>query len=170
MVSQSKSATFEGMVIRLDRSEFMPPVEFELICISTPLREYRLAHLVNTGLRLSLSREDDINADRNDRDNVATYSRFFYEDELMCRSFMLIGNKPLTRPEVLRPGDLFGSEETQPLMPEIGRTDYFLLVYGDITGDELADLCDTIREIPEVMAAYSSDPRTLKDISPIALI
>jgi len=158
------------MVIRLDRSEFMPPVEFELICISTQLREYRLAHLLNTGMRLSLSREDDLNSDSKDPDSVTAYARFFFEDELMCRSFTLIGNNPLIRPEVLRPGDLFGMEQTRPLMPELAKADYLMLIYGDITDAELSDLCDSIRDIPDVMTAYPSDPRTLKDISPIALI
>lgn len=170
MVSQSKSATFEGMVIRLDRSEFMPPVEFELICICSQLREYRLAHLLNARIGLILSREEDLNSEHAEADGLATYARFLFDDELICRSYTLLGNQPLTRPEVTRPGDLFGTEQTQPLMQELSKADYLLLIYGDITGAELSDLCNTIRSLPDVVTAYPSDPRILKDISPIALI
>jgi len=158
------------MVIRLDRNEFMPPVEFALVCISTQLREYRLAHLINTELRMGLCREDDLNAGKDGQGDVATYPHFLYDDGLTCRTYSLIGNRPLTRPEVVRPGDLFGTEETQLLMPELAKADYLLLIYGDVTEMELADLCDSVRLIPEVMTAYTTDPHTIKDISPIALI
>jgi len=71
------------MVIRLDREEFAPPIDFAIICICASMREYRLAHLVNLALRWDLVRDDDINYAASTA-TASIYARFVFNDPLWC--------------------------------------------------------------------------------------
>lgn len=156
------------MLHRLDRDEFMPPVDFALICICCALREYRLAHLINSQLRFELERVDDVNH-REGTDDLPVYARYVWDDSLAHRSAVLYGNRPLTRTEVIRPGDLFGSEETLLLLPELAKADYLLQLQGDFSATETEELRDALQDLPGVTMAFITDPTKVRNIEPLLI-
>lgn len=156
------------MLIKLDKDEFNPPVDFRLICLRSAMREYRLAHVLNHTLSIGLSREMDVNESEDDP-QLPVYARYVWEDDLAYRTWILYGNRPLTRPEVTRPGDLFSSEETMLLIPELHQADYLLQLHGDYTAIELTELRDTLHGIPGVDMAFAADPLRIKNIEPLLI-
>lgn len=156
------------MLHRLDRDEFMPPVDFGLIGISSALREHRLAHLMNSVLRFDLCRDEDVNAHAQEG-TMPVYARFCWDDELAARFVVLYGNRPLTRTEVTREGDLFSSEETILLLPELSQADYLLQLHGDFSAEELEDIRDAVQELPGVTMAFITDPLRIRNIEPLLI-
>lgn len=156
------------MLHRLDRDEFMPPVDFSLICICCTLREYRLAHLINSHLRFDLERVEDVNY-REGVNDLPVYARYVWDDSLAHRSVILYGNRPLTRPEVTRPGDLFSSEETALMLPELAKADYLLQLHGDFTVRELEEFRDSLHDLSDVTMAFITDPLKVKNIEPLLI-
>lgn len=156
------------MVIRLDKDEFNPPADFGMICISSSLKDHRLAHVLNTGLRLELFRDKDMTDDPSDP-SAPCYARFTFDDNISNRTVHLIGNRPLVVQEVTRPGDLFGSEETLLLIPELQRVDYVLQLVGNYEPEDLEEMRDVLHGLPGIALAHLTDPTTLRDISPLLL-
>jgi hypothetical protein len=154
------------MVIRLDREEFNPPAEFLLLGLSSALKEYSLAHHINTRLRFELGREVDIN-DQDEANGLPVYARFRWDDQLACRSVQLLANRPLVLEETTRPGDLFGSETVRLLVPELPKADYMLQFFGNFEPNEVEEFRDLLHDIPGVNMAFVTDPNSLKDITPL---
>ncbi|MCF8257272.1 MAG: IPExxxVDY family protein [Flavobacteriales bacterium] len=156
------------MLLRLDKDEFLPPVDFGLICICCTMREYRLAHLINQNLHFDLARDGDLNAE-DDMSTLPVYSRFRWEDVLAHRSTFLYGNRPLNRQEVTRPGDLFSSEETALLIPDLPKADYLLQLIGDFDASDIEHIRGSLHSIPGITLAFITDPSKIKNIEPILI-
>lgn len=156
------------MQLRIDKDEFMPPVDFGLICICCSMREYRLAHLLNLHLHFDLRRDVDVNEEQ-DVHGVPVYARFVWDDALSHRSILLYGNRPLNRTEVTRPGDLFSTEETLLLMPDLPKADFLLQLHGDFTSKEMEDMRDALHDLPIVTMAFITDPNKIKKIEPLLI-
>jgi hypothetical protein len=154
------------MVIRLDKNEFNPPVDFQLICICSSLKEYQMAMLLNTGLRFELWRQPDVNAEAQEG-QMPLYARFRWDDHLACREVILLGNSPLVRQELAREGDLFGSETVTLLLAELPKVDYLLQFIGNFEPEELEDLREELHAMPGIDLAYVCDPTSLKNITPL---
>jgi hypothetical protein len=158
--------TFDAMVIRLDRNEFNPPADFLLISIISTLKEYSLAHQLNINLRYALSREADVN-DLPEADALPLYARYVWDDELACRSVQLLGNRPLLRQEVTRPGDLFGLETVELLVPELSKADFFLQLIGNFEPTDVDTICSVLNAVPGITRAYETPITSIKDLSPL---
>jgi hypothetical protein len=156
------------MQIRIDKDEFMPQVDFGLICISSSLKEYRLAYTINRDLRLNLVRDTDVNFTE-DGQNLPLYARYVHEDELAHRNIVLYCNRPLLRSEVTRPGDLFSTEETNLLLAELPKADYLLQFNGGYSNKELDEMKECLHELPGVSIAFIADPSKIKNIDPILI-
>jgi len=165
-IASFNSPTFEAMVIRLDKNEFNPPADFQLVCISSAMKEYQLAHRINVGLQFRLARETDVNDDAPDTE-LPVYCRYVWDDELACRTVQLLGNRPLVRQELARPGDLFGSESITMLMPELTKADYMLQLFGNFEPEEVNDICEVLHGIQGVNLAFITPVATIKDITPL---
>ncbi len=156
------------MLIRIDKDEFMPPVDFGLICVCSSLKEYRLAHTINRDLRLNFVRDTDVNFTEGGQD-LPLYARFVHEDELAHRSIMLYGNRPLVRSEVTRPGDLFSTEETNLLLAELPKADYLLQFNGGYSNKELEEMKESLHELPGVTIAFLAEPSKIRNIDPLLI-
>lgn len=154
------------MVIRLDKNEFNPPADFQLVCISSSMKEYQLAHRINVGLQFKLARLADLNDDAIDV-QIPVYCRYAWDDELACRTVQLLGNKPLVRQELARPGDLFGSETITMLMPELAKADYMLQLIGNFETEEVDEICDILHGLQGVNLAFVTPLATIKDLTPL---
>jgi len=150
-------------------TDFELELDFTLIGISSVLRDCRLCHFINkhTGLKLIYGKEDysDHNGNRKEKPaeeldfHVIVESKknkpplkhhfniFRYHNESFEFEFYLLSNR---------------SAAGLPLIPEIVSFDYFLMIKHYIDQEDLHDLIENIKSIPEVLLVKEIDPTILK--------
>ena len=96
--------------------------EFALFGISSAVRDYKLAWLVNKALNIRIVKVEDLEIDYYNQDKITT-SHFLYETE-HCK-LRIVKNKS------------FGEEKKPLLIPELPNFDYFLLIQDE---SELFDI------------------------------
>lgn len=140
---------------------------FKLIAIHCSIEEYKLAFLLNKYLHLRLSRT------RNDIDihikSVQTvFALYKYEDKQSYCDYFLISNKfkGQSKQTTAGLGSLFGEEgfasETNYLLPEYCKVDFFLKIEDESHFVSEAVLMDKIKQIPQIATAYSIEPEKIK--------
>ena len=121
-------------------------LDFVLIAITAPLKDYRLCFKVNKELHLDLRRIDDLELLFNDLQEPYYFSHYHYTAPDTETAFNLLANK--------------GSEGF--LIPEMKKVDFFLLIHNYIDSNELREVIGGLNRIPEVAVAAEVDPRKLK--------
>jgi len=149
--------------------DFELELDFSLIGISSPLRDYRLCHFMskNTGLIFERGKENYIDhkgylkdKDKDEMDYHIVfektkqkkttkyhYSIYRYCDENFEFEYYLISNR---------------SMEGNILLPELPNFDYFLMVKHYINQEDLSLIMDDIKRINEVLLVKELDPTSLK--------
>ena len=120
-------------------------LDFVLVAITAPLRDYRLCFKMNKELNLDLCREDDLEL-MNTLDKPFYFSRYYIKDVDSETEFNLLANK--------------GTEGF--LIPEMKNADFFLLIHNYIDKEELREIIRGLNRIPEVLVAVEVDPKKLK--------
>ncbi|HLS93954.1 MAG TPA: IPExxxVDY family protein [Sphingobacterium sp.] len=144
-------------------------LDFVLVGISSPLRDYRLCHFIykHTGLAFVRGKEDYIDhkgyvkeKDKDEMDYHIVFERnrqkkllkhyfitYRYCEANFESEFYLINNRSL---------------EGAILIPELPNFDYFLLIKHYIDQEDLRALLDGVKSISEVILAKELDPTSLK--------
>jgi len=147
-------------------------LDFALIGISSPLRDYRLCHFISkrTGIAFVRGKEDytDHNGrakekDRDEMDFHIVFGRDRDKNPVRHRfptyrycevdfdadgvEYYLIGNRSI---------------EGGLLLAELPHFDQFLMIRHYIAPDDLRTLLHSIKSIPEVLLVKELDPETLK--------
>ncbi|MFT7587816.1 MAG: hypothetical protein ACI959_000020 [Limisphaerales bacterium] len=120
--------------------------DFRLIGLVSPVRDYRIAWLLNRELKIELERKEDLEIEGGKNLGRNWFSRFEWENMLDKSRFCLISNR-------------FSGEY---LIPERKSVDYFLLVYGTWYEKGLSDLLNSIKPIPDIQTTITIDPRDLR--------
>ena len=120
-----------------------------LLAISFQKRDYTLAFKINKTLKFKLGRIADLPFYNQGLDKLLYYSLFHYFDSDHQLSYYLISNY---NPE----GKLFRAHKT---------TDFFILVHGRVTSEEVLNLINKIKSIKGVLTAYHPDINSFKDFS-----
>jgi len=150
-------------------TDFDLELDFNLVGISSVLRDYRLAHFINkhTGLQFINGKEDyyDHNGNKKDKPQDELDYHIIYENKKNKKpvqqhfnifrfhnptfefEYYLLSNKSI---------------EGASLVPEILSFDYFLIIKHFIHPDDLDALIDNIKTIPEVLLVKEIDPTALK--------
>jgi hypothetical protein len=126
--------------------KFEPDLDFILIAITVPLKDYRFCYKLNKQLNREFYRIEELELQFNIDEEPFYFSRYFYEDTNTENEFFLLANK--------------GSEGF--LIPEMKTVDYFLLIYNFFDEEDLQHLLSRINRIPEVLVAAEVDPKKLK--------
>ena len=126
--------------------KFEPDLDFILIAITVPLRDYRFCFKLNKQLNRQFYRIEELELVFNPEEEPFYFSRYFYKDERTENEFFLLSNK--------------GSEGF--LVPEMKTVDYFLLIHHYFDDEDLEQLLSQINRIPEVLVAAEVNPRKLK--------
>jgi RIO-like serine/threonine protein kinase len=121
-------------------------LDFVLVAITAPLKDYRLCFKINRELQTDLSRQGDLQLHFNNREEAFYFSKYFYLQPHSETEFTLLANK--------------GSEGF--LIPEMKTVDYFLLIHNYIDREELRQVIGGLNRIAEVQVAVELDPRKLK--------
>lgn len=129
-----------------------------ILAIYSGLPSYRLAFLINTCLFSQLKREKDLDFYKD-----VKFPYFFFEDEVLQIEYRLIKNKTsqisIKEPVEASPlNSLFNEstavEETFYVLPEYKEVDYFLVLDGEFSDDQLAHIEQEITKLEEILSAY----------------
>lgn len=119
-------------------------LDFVLLAITTPLKDYRLCFKINKELHIDLYRADDLKLILNEE--ASFFSRYIYTQANTETEFTLLANKGT--------GGF--------LIPEMNKADFFLLIHNYIDPEELRHVIAGLNRISEVVVAAEVDPKKLK--------
>lgn len=122
-------------------------LDFVLIAITSPLRDYRLCYFINKITGLKLHKIADYEIGMPAPIGLASFSRYADFEEANETEYYLLANRGLN-------GGF--------LIPEMRHSDYFLLIRNFIDDEDLSTLLDNIMAIAEVVAASKISPQKLK--------
>jgi len=121
-------------------------IDFTLIAITCPLKDYRLCYYINKSAGLDLHKIEDHEI-WIDSQQTFYFSRYTHEDATNDTTYFMLSNRGI---------------ESGILIPEMKATDYFLLVKNAID-DELLDWqIAQLNNIRDVVVASEIDPHKLK--------
>ncbi len=125
-----------------------PTFDFELLGIVSPIREYRMAWLVNKELELNLVKADDLELE------------FLSAEKLEISQYFL--SLPHGFIQLLKNKALNSSEQLAYLIPELKNLDYFLLVQDETDQLELSNFMEKLSQNPLVQSIVRIDISKLK--------
>lgn len=122
-------------------------LDFILIAITSPLKDYRLCHFINKHTGLRLKSVSDYTLPSEGREKTRYFRRF--RDESLEREtyFYLLTNRGI---------------EGGFLVPELKASDYFILIKGFIDEEDLENLLQDLNSIQDVVVASEIFPEKLK--------
>ena len=137
------------------------PESLGLIGITTPVKDYRISWLINQQLGFDLIRAADVLLPKTknesaqpglfDENTAANggnegFSCYEYEIEENRQSFFLVSNR----------------NDFRFFIPELNKTDYFLVIQGPISASEIVEIQKGISAIQDVLTASVVDSAKLK--------
>ena len=126
--------------------KFEIDLDFLLIAITSPLKDYRLCYLVNKFLNVNFTKIADLSVEIHPGTEPVLFSRYQYNTEPTDTDFYFIANK--------------GTEGH--LLPEMPRADYFLLIKNYMDEKDFEGVLSGLNKIPEIVAAVKIDPKKIK--------
>ena len=121
-------------------------LDFVLIALTVPLRDYRLCFNINKQLNLEFYRIEELSLQVNSNSAVSYFSRYHYHFPQTETDFYLLANK--------------GTESF--LIPEMKTVDYFIVIKNYVDEEDLLNFITGLNKIPEVQVAVEVDPQKLK--------
>ncbi|MEK0442769.1 MAG: hypothetical protein RL403_1747 [Bacteroidota bacterium] len=125
-----------------------PTFDFELLGIVSPIRDYRMAWLVNKELELNLVKADDLELE------------FLSTEKLEISQYFL--SLPHGFIQLLKNRAINSSEQLAYLIPELKNLDYFLLVQDETDQLELSNFMEKLSKNPLVQSIVRIDISKLK--------
>jgi len=122
-------------------------LDFILIAITSPLKDYRLCYFINKMAGLNLSKIDDHEVWVGASVGRCYFSRYASFSEVSDTEFYLLSNR---------------GSEAGILIPEMRNVDYFMLIRNFIDDEDLAFIQERIASIPDVLVATEISPEKLK--------
>lgn len=127
--------------------KFEIDLDFVLIAITAPQRDYRLGYLINKHLKFNFVRIDDLMVQiYPTSEEPVPFSMFNDFWEASETDFYLIANR--------------GTDGM--LIPEMREADYFLMIKNYIDDTDLAEIVNGLNKIQEIVAAIKVDPKRIK--------
>jgi hypothetical protein len=125
-----------------------PTFDFELLGIVSPIRDYRMAWLVNKELELNLVKADDLELE------------FLSAEKLEISQYFL--SLPHGFIQLLKNKALNSSQQLAYLIPELKNLDYFLLVQDETEQLDLSNFMEKLSQNPLVQSIVRIDISKLK--------
>jgi hypothetical protein len=125
-----------------------PAFDFELLGIVSPIREYRMAWLVNQELELNLVKADDLELE------------FLNAEKLEIAQYLL--SLPHGFIQLLKNKAINSTQQAAYLIPELKNLDYFLLVQDETEELDLINFVKKLSRNPLVQSIVRIDITKLK--------
>jgi hypothetical protein len=126
--------------------KYEPDLDFILVAITAPLKDYRFCFKLNRQLNIQFDRTEELSLQYFSDDRYIHFTRYHYYLSQTETDFYLIANK--------------GTEGF--LIPEMNNVDFFILIRNYIDNESLEQFITGINKIPEVQVAVEVDPKKLK--------
>ena len=134
------------MILNRKILKFEFDLDFVLVAVTTSLKDYRICFLINKYLNFNFVKTADLAVDLNQSPEPVYFSKYTDHWEASATDFYFIANK--------------GSDGY--LVPEMNKTDYFLMIKNYIDEEDLDRLISGLNKIPEIVAAVKIDPKKIK--------
>ena len=135
--------------------------EYSLIGIHSTLEDYKLAYLLNKNLNTRFYKaKQDLEFVREKK--KASFSIYNYENIKYDFDWFLIANSYRRENQTVSNELLLTSETKTYLIPEKKKVDFFLKICGESEYEFLMKTINKIKNIDNVITAYSIDKNTLK--------
>lgn len=121
-------------------------LDFVLIALTVPLKDYRLCFNINKQLNLEFYRIEELCLQLNPKSPASYFSMYHHGSEETDADFYLLSNK--------------GTEGF--LVPEMRTADYFIIIKNFIDEEDLEHFIAGLNKIPEVQVAVEVNPGRLK--------
>ena len=121
-------------------------LDFILIAITAPLKDYVLCHKINTSLNYNFSKINDHEVYFNVDEPALSFSKYQFEAEEGDNVYFIVNNR--------------NSEGF--LIPEMNKVDYFLVVHNYVDEEDLNLSLRGLNQIPDIQLAVQVDPLKLK--------
>ena len=134
------------MILNRKFLKFEIDLDFVLIAVTSPLKDYRICYLINKSLNFNFVKIEDLSVDIYQGSGFVLFSRYHYNWESTETDFYFIANK--------------GTDGY--LVPEMRKADYFVLIKNYIDEDDLDSLLSALNKMPEIVTAIKIDPKKIK--------
>ena len=132
-------------------------IDFEIIGIVSHLQEYKIAHHLNTHLKLGLKRIEDwqIKATgKSSKSNKGTFfKQYFYKNDILKCTYHLLQNK----------------SHNEKCLPEYSIVDYLLVLFGETDDILVENFSKQIKLLPGISSALVIDVNKIKNIENILI-
>ncbi len=120
--------------------------DFSLIGISSHSKDYRLCWSVNNVLGTSFVKKDDLKVELLKSHEISLFSFYEHEDEENFNIQYIISN----------------TGTSGNLLPEYRNLDYFWMIKGNFTKQNMHDLLDKLAKVESIIACLEIDVSGLK--------
>lgn len=120
--------------------------DFSLVGISSHSKDYRLCWSINNNLGTSFTKQEDLKVELIKTHELSHFSFYEYEDEENFNKQYIISN----------------TGTSGNLLPEYRNLDYFWMVKGNFTKQNMRDLLEGLSKIEVVIACLELDVSSLK--------
>ena len=121
-------------------------LDFVLIAITAPLKDYVFCHQINTNLNLNFEKIDDHEVFFNIDEPPLSFSKYYFYIEQWDNEFFIVGNR--------------NSEGF--LIPEMNKVDYFMVIQSYIDKEDVNNILTGLNKLPDIQVAAQIDPIKLK--------
>ena len=120
--------------------------DFVLIGICSHEKDYRVCWALNNKLGFDLRKTEELEIKEKKLAEPSLFSMYVYENPEQYMEYYVIANRSVNG----------------MLVPEQKQADYFLLVKGTVTDEQVENLVGQLREVSIVLTAYEIDPSQLR--------
>ena len=121
-------------------------IDFILIAINAPIKDYVLCHKINTRLNTQFEKIEDHEIFFNIDEPVWSFSKYYFFVEQGEVEYYLISNR----------------SSDGLLVPEMGNVDFFIIIKEFIDKEDLNYLINGLNKLPDIQVAAKIDPTKLK--------
>lgn len=124
-------------------------LDFILIAITCPLKDYRLTHFINKFTKIELAKECDYDLSMEKKSENLYFSMYHFRPDGFEVDFYLFSNRGL---------------DGGFLIPELRTSDYLMVIKGFIDDEDRLTLVQDLNAIPDVLVAAEVFPDKLKSV------
>ncbi len=121
-------------------------LDFILIAVTAPLKDYVLCHKINTNLNTHFEKVEDHEIYFNIDEPIWSFSKFYFFVEQGEVEYHLISNK----------------SSDGLLIPEMSNVDFFIIIKEYIDQEDLNYLINGLNKLPDIQVAAKIEPAKLK--------
>ena len=123
--------------------------DYQLIGISSPLKEHRLAVFINRTLNFNLRRLKDLTTSQKSGASTSPFPLYSYDLGENQSTYYLLSNK----------------NKVSKLVPSLKSIDYFLLIKNKLTETSVSKLIKNLTSISAIQTAFEFDQKIVKDMT-----